>query len=351
MPLIVNCRFLSQQRTGVQSFALSCSLAIKELAPDTIFLAPKNIMPEFYDIAKMLGCKQIGSFKGHMWEQWSLPRAARRIAPDACIISFSGLIPLWSRKSILTIHDLSFLHEPKWFSRSYFLLYWIMTNLCVRHAIKVLTVSRFCIGELCKYFPFVSDRICLVYNACPEGQKFSCTKKNQILAVGSQNPRKNLKNTIHGFYASGISNWHLLIVGGNNRSFANTDDLSEEELSHVHFLGYISDEELAIHYAESKIVIYLSHYEGFGIPPLEALFHHCRLVLSDIPPFREIFDGCGILAPPENITAIAGAIRQSTLRQEVATDEDYQQKRIEILSRYSYENQKNQLRTVIRELL
>jgi len=225
-----------------------------------------------------------------------------------------------------------------------------MTHLCIRRAVKVLTVSQFSISEICKYFPYVSDRIHLVHNACPEGRNFSGEKKKQILAVGSRHPRKNLKNMIRGFYASGMSDWDLLIAGESSKHFAKGEDLSKEGLSRVHFLGYISDEELALYYAESRIVIYLSRYEGFGIPPLEALFYHCRLVLSDIPPLREIFSGSGIFTSPENIAAIADAIRQSTLLQGTGTDSHYQQKRREILSCYSRANQKKQLKALIEDL-
>ena len=116
--------------------------------------------------------------------------------------------------------------------------------------------------------------------------KFNIEKNNYVLAVSSLNPSKNFKLILET--AKEMPDTNFVIAGGTNSSVFKSKGFPVTD--NVKFIGYVTDEELVALYKYASCFVYPSLYEGFGIPPLEAMAFNCPVIVSDIEVFREIYD-------------------------------------------------------------
>lgn len=308
--IYINGRFLSNPMTGINRFAYELCKASSRLFEFTIIAPNGRILPE-YDI-RGLNIIEYGRLKSHLWEQISLPLFLST-KKNYILLNFSGLGPLLNKSKITTIHDVSFLHNPGWFSKGYYLFYKILTPLIIKTSRAILTVSEFSKSEILKYYDVTPEKIHVVYNAVTKALENSTSdnqKEKYILTVGSLDPRKNFKTLIRAFSDERLKHLELRIVGGTNRVFGELG-YDMQNSPNIKFLGRISDEELRNQYRNAHLFILASLYEGFGIPPLEALGNGCPIALSDIPVFHEIFEDAAVYFNPTDVNDIIGAILKS----------------------------------------
>lgn len=308
--IYINGRFLSNPMTGINRFAYELCKASSRLFEFTIIAPNGRVLPE-YDI-RGLNIIEYGRLKSHLWEQISLPLFLST-KKNYILLNFSGLGPLLNKSKITTIHDVSFLHNPGWFSKGYYLFYKILTPLIIKTSRAILTVSEFSKSEILKYYDVAPEKIHVVYNAVTKALENSTSdnqKEKYILTVGSLDPRKNFKTLIRAFSDERLKHLELRIVGGTNRVFGELG-YDMQNSPNIKFLGRISDEELRNQYRNAHLFILASLYEGFGIPPLEALGNGCPIALSDIPVFHEIFEDAAVYFNPTDVDDIIGAILKS----------------------------------------
>ncbi|GEO04622.1 hypothetical protein AAE02nite_22860 [Adhaeribacter aerolatus] len=131
-----------------------------------------------------------------------------------------------------------------------------------------------------------------------------------ILAVSSLEPRKNLNNLIKGFKQANLSGTKLVIVGAGSKVF-NNPGLKEllQEDPDIIFTGYVPDAELAGIYHNALMFVYPSLFEGFGIPPLEAMQCGCPTVVSETSSLPEVCADASLYVNPLDSTTIAAAIK------------------------------------------
>lgn len=298
---IVNGRFLTQRMTGVHRYAYEMCCALKREGCSFLVVAPKNILPDYNLCFDVVTYGWSGS---HLWEQIELPYYLNKNYKNAILINFTGLGSLFYKKTICTVHDISFLRHPEWFSKSYYYLYKILTPITVRRAYKVLTVSEFSKNELIDVFGTPASKIEVIYNAAADnlvaGKQEIGNDKKYLLTVSSIEPRKNFKRLIKAFNMLNNSDYILYIVGKKDKVFGNVgfDELNDENIV---FTGYITDNELAKYYSEATAFVYASLYEGFGIPNLEAMKNGCPVLASDIPPHREVCGDAAIYFNPLDV--------------------------------------------------
>ena len=213
-----------------------------------------------------------------------------------CNIPCGIKIPIFS-----TIHDVVFL-DVKGLSGT---LGTIVRKWFYQHAVnksrKIFTVSNFSKERIQTHLRTKPDQIVTTYNALPQwfyqDVNISVQKENYILFVGNIKKHKGLQTLLQAFktvLAKGIQT--KLMIVGNSENFRTGDDEIWEQISNfpsdaVTFTGRISDSELNEVYAKAKVLVQPSLYEGFGMPPLEALNLDTDVVLSDIPVFKEIYNG------------------------------------------------------------
>ena len=343
MKIFVNARFLTQPISGVQRYGIECSRQIKKLREDTVFVAPKNIL--HHDLAKELNVQVIGVNTGHTWEQVDLPFfLARNGKPP--LFSPANTAPLLYGNNYFTLHDLAFYHHPEWNSKVFSTWYNILVPRLALNCRHIFTVSQTVRAEIISDYKINPEKISVTYNGISSQMLGVETqpKEKTILAVGTFNKRKNHQNLLKGFLESDLRNdYQLVIIGDKNKVFAEAGvDESLLTTANIKIYCNLSSEELTDMYAKAEIVASLSQYEGFGIPVLEGLYCGCKAVCSDIPVYRELYDGYATFCDPDDIKGISSALEKAagTILEETITRE-------EILQKYNY---KNSALTIIEEI-
>ena len=318
--VIINGRFLSQEITGVQRYAHELMRHIDQLLVDgrinpkqysiQIVVPPNTLNIPSYKYIKI---KHIGRFTNNLWEQISLPLYAR----NKIVFSPCNIAPLLGGKNqILTIHDASVFGFPSAYSIMFLIKYRFVTKIMGKKARIIITDSNFSKSELIKYCKISSERITVV----PLGHEHilkieadeQILKKNDLLhrpflfTVGSQSPHKNLKGVMLAMKKIKDQTFDVVVAGGTFSNVFRNVDFSPDP-SHIH-LGYVNDQELRALYEHAACFIYTSFYEGFGLPPLEAMACGCPVIASDIPALREVCGKAVAYCDPENPDDIAKTI-------------------------------------------
>lgn len=303
--IYINGRFLTQPMTGVERYAYNICRSLVRQGRDFTLVCPKKPILECYDTTGMT-LVRYGIGNSHLWEQCILPFFFL-FKRNFLLFSFTGLGSIMIRKKVMTIHDLSFLENPSWFSRAYYLWYKCMTPLAVRTSRHLITVSEFSKHEIQRFYPFVKDeKISVVYPSV-DRDKFVSNRVENVdgepfaLTVSSLDPRKNFLRLIEAF--KGIDNCKLYIVGNTNRVFGQ-QSLLKEVPDNVKLLGRVSDEDLVRLYNQASCFIFPSIYEGFGIPPIEAMECGCPVLASDIPVIHEVCADAAEYFDPDNVKSI-----------------------------------------------
>ena len=284
--IYINGRFLTQPMTGVNRYAYDrCRKMQREGRPFVLLCPRGGLFPE-YDLTGMT-VRRFGFGRSHFWAQLVLPwfflwkRTSR-------LVCFMGLAPLLVKHTEMTIHDLAFLHYPECYSRWYNLFYRLMTPLCARHAEVIRTVSEASKQDILTQYPFLpADKVIIIPNKVDSDYFCSADMQREdfLLAVASMDPRKNFRRLIEAVNL--LPDVKLKIVGGTNRVFAGSNI---PEAANVEWLGRVSDEELRHLYRTAAGFVFPSLFEGYGLPPVEALACGCPVAVSDIPVLHESCD-------------------------------------------------------------
>lgn len=292
MTLFVNGRFLTQKTSGVQYYAREiCKELIEQC--DIKILVPKGATLEPNEFSKYI--LPIGSFKGHLWEQISLASFMRKHKNDQ-LLNLCNTGPISIKNQLVTIHDLAFVKNPKWFHPLFAFVYNKMIPQLVKNAKHIITVSETIKNEICNTYKISSNKISVVSNKvagelinCPEINPFDkrIESKKFFLMVGTNNnPRKNFNFVINTFIKH-LPDTTLVIAGGNHQSFSQQNNNTTISSSII-FLDYVNNEKLKWLYQHAQASINPSLYEGFGIPNIEAMIFNCPVLCSNIPVFKEV---------------------------------------------------------------
>lgn len=337
--IYINGRFLTQPMTGVERYAYNICKAMARLHQSFTIICPKAPIHQDYNVGG-LNIVHYGIGNSHFWEQCVLPFFFIG-KKDYRVVSFTGLGSILVRHKVMTVHDLSFLKNPSWYSRTYYWYYRFMTPLAVKTSQHILTVSEFSKSEILRFYPFLkSERISVIYNAI-DGNLFRPqtsdlkpqTSDRFVLCVSSIDPRKNFSRLIEA--CQGLTGAKLYIVGKYNRVFSQQMDLATNS-DNIHFIGRVSDEELVRLYNQAVCFVFPSLYEGFGLPPLEAMACGCPVLVSDIPVEREVCGDAARYFNPLEPKDILHTIKQY-LNDADVIKETMRQKGYENIKRFSWE--------------
>ncbi|MEZ5102786.1 MAG: glycosyltransferase family 1 protein [Thermoleophilia bacterium] len=245
------------------------------------------------------------------WYPAVLPRLAARDRVD--ILHCPGpRAPLVSPVPlVVTIHDLAVLRHPRAFN-AWTRRYSASTLPRIARAARlVLTVSEFSRREAIELLDLAPERVRAIPNGvgAPFGVDGPRVEGRYVLVVGTLEPRKNLARTIEGFLRADLDGHELRVVGASGWG-----DVRLAARERIRWLGEVPDEELAALYRGAACVAYLSLYEGFGIPVLEALACGVPVVCPPGPPYDEFADGVAVHADPLDPAAIARGLEQAVAR-------------------------------------
>jgi glycosyltransferase involved in cell wall biosynthesis len=272
----VNLRTLGSHITGVQRYLLSL---LPHLPPELSSVKPSRALQ---------------GIKGHLWEQFYLPTQLKH----RLLWSPGNTGPLGVSQQVLTVHDAAALDHPEWFERKFALWYSALLPRLIRKVRAIITVSEFSKERIVQLTGVESGRVQVISNGVDrrfqpidrKTVKEAMTRlgltEPYILFVGSLEPRKNLKMLLETWQLGNFDGATLAVAGTTGRVFQRfqTDSIPKG----VRLLGRVEDDLLPILYSGAAGFVYASIYEGFGLPPLEALACGCPVALSDIPAHREV---------------------------------------------------------------
>ncbi|MGY3508840.1 glycosyltransferase involved in cell wall biosynthesis [Bradyrhizobium sp. USDA 3051] len=292
LKLFINGRFLSQKLTGVQRYAAELVKAIDALlasdqSPAALrgaewqLLVPSETC-EAINLAH-IKVRKIGRLSGHAWDQIELARAAA----GGRLISLANAGPVFHGDHIVVIHDAQVFRRPDFFNWRYLAVHRTMGRLLARRA-TIATVSAFSRNELAAMLGLSKTDIPIFPNSA---EHFASTTPDHgilerlglqpgkyFLFVGSRTKNKNLAVAIEAARLLERKDVPLVIVGGDN-SKVFQDNLGESE-SGLLLAGRLADGEIAALYAHALAFVFPSLYEGFGVPPLEAMIFGCPVIAS-----------------------------------------------------------------------
>ena len=298
--LILDGRFLEQPLTGVQRFAVEI---LKEFAKiddlHVIVAMPSNAKPMPLE-AKNIEFVRVGSRGGTLWEQFDLPKFCRK--KKLPLLCTGNTAPFFYRSNVV-LHDVLWLdmktYAPK---RSWTFKSRVMIRSFVYRSKNLFTVSAFSSDRIKQNFRKIKKAPVVLYNGYEHifdwrEERMENLPKSFYLAVGSVYPHKNFKYILH--LAKNNPDVNFVIAGKKNTDYEAF--LEQNHITNCFFTGYVSDGQLFWLYKNCEGFLLPSLYEGFGIPPLEAVACGCRkIILSDIPVFHEIYGDCATYFDPLN---------------------------------------------------
>jgi glycosyltransferase involved in cell wall biosynthesis len=316
----INGRFLSRKPTGVDRFACEVLTALDQMVADqeaaVANLSFQILVPSQGEPKRQfahLPTRRIGKRAGQMWEQWDLALAAR----GGLLVNLCNTAPLWGARQLTVIHDAATARVPESYGRLFRLWYGLVIPAAYKRSVSVCTVSQFARADLASlYGPRVDVRV------LPEGTEHMAIiasdsrllathglqTRPYVLAVSSLSPHKNFAVVMQAVALMGNVGFDVVIAGGQNpRVFSSTAQIPA---CNVKYLGYVSDGELKALYENAACFVFPSLYEGYGLPPTEAMACGCPVVAARAASIPEVCGDAALYFDPRQPLELAQVLKQ-----------------------------------------
>lgn len=341
--IVINGDFLCRNLTGIERFAYEIIVRLDKLLPvnSVQLYVPANgkNIPELDAIQTVVSESECGFFPA--WEHGDFRRYVK--AQKAIPLDFSNVTP-WGTQGIVFIHDIyaklypqDFSSRRDWLISKYMCL---MYRYASRHAKLLLTVSHFSQNQIAETYKIPPEKIHVVPNGWEHFQKvvtdtsilhqFPQLEKDFYFTLGSLSRRKNL------LWIANYAEQHpqdTFAISGKMLSGLVPPELERlQTLPNVVLLGYVTDGQVKALMERCKAFVLPSYYEGFGIPPLEALSCGTKIVVARAASLPEIYGDAAHYIDPDN----SNVDLESLLSQPVADAKT-------VLEKYTYDNAAHQL--------
>ena len=281
--------------------------------------------------------KALADVPWYSWrEQWKMPRILSKYRLDLMHFTHFNVPLLYRRPFVLTVHDLILFHFPtrRSTTRSAFVygIKYVAYRWALRSAIaraqRIFAVSRYTARDIEKHFPKAKKKIVVTYQAASllEGgagdspdildrelllKKYGILKP-YFLYVGNAYPHKNLERLLCAFASLGLRGAKLVLVGKEDYFYERLRRYAEEKsMQGIVFTGEVTDAELALLYRDALAYVFPSLYEGFGLPPLEAMAQGTPVLASSAAAMPEILGSAARYFRPNSEESIAKALREA----------------------------------------
>lgn len=341
MSYAINGKFVGEPLGGIQRYA---SEILYELDPMVGDLDLQLIVPEGLDapVYRNIEVVHYGTHGGIRWEQRDFGRYLKKTGRSG--VNLCNTMPLSERDGLIVIHDVSYKVNPQFFTgaRNRASRIWHCKQYAhaVKSAAQIVTVSEFSRDEIRRTYHTENREIPVIYNAWqhmdrvegePALEKYDLRNGSYFFTLSSLAPNKNTAWIIET--ARLMPEAKFVIAG----SSALTEAFSDAP-ANVLFPGRVSDGEAKSLMAQCRAFLFPTFYEGFGIPPLEALACGApQIVISDTPCMHEIFGDAATYINPDAPASIACAPMGESERDA-------------ILSRYSWKASAVKLRSLLRDM-
>jgi glycosyltransferase involved in cell wall biosynthesis len=300
---------------------------------------------------------------GWLWGQCAVAPRLRRDGIKVFNAQYM-LPPLTPCPAVVTIHDITFRLFPQWNPPHIRRVRNILIPLAAHSAKRIITGSLCAKRDIVRHFKVRPDKVVVTpYAASPKlhpmqteaaqahlADRYNGLQSPYILGVGLRGIRKNPGVVVRamrrlqkeGDWPSGAR----LALTGSAQDFP--DPMIHEQSDHILFLGYVADEDLPALYSAAAACVYPSLYEGFGLPPLEAMACGCPVISSNTSSLPEVVGDAGRLLPPDDESAWASALSQ-LLTDENSRD-NMRRKGLQRAAEFSWERTARQTLAIYDEL-
>ena len=326
--------YVGNRLTGIGRVLINILSELAKQYPEDKYVLFRNFDFKEYDnltqyqnieIVDVPYTKESG-LKNILWHQWLFQKLLKKYKCDIAYIPNFTLL-LWKTiPTIVTIHDLIEYNVPDKFSKArMFYRKQVCDPLMAKKSNHILTVSKSSYKDIISYLGVKPSKLTLTLNATdrnvfkkyskekiiPAIKKYNLEYKKYLLFVGTIDyPGKNIKTIIEAFFnlrsKNELNGIKLVIIGKNGFNskviydFVNASPFKDE----VIFTGYLNDDDLPKYYAGATIMLYLSLFEGFGLPVLEAMSCATPVICSNTSCFPEIVEELDVKVPPTDVNAV-----------------------------------------------
>jgi len=352
MTIAINTRLLlDQQLEGVGWFTYETVKRLVAQHPDYQFIFffdrpfhqrfvfAKNVKPV------VLSPPARHPFLFYAWFEWSVYRALKKYQADI-FISQDGFLSLRTQvPTLLVIHDLAHVHFPNQVKAMEQRYYNYFMPKFAQKATRIATVSEYSKKDIYEQYGVPLNNIDVVYNgARPSFKPLSNLIKTQTKAkytagedfffyVGAVHPRKNVHRLIAAFdlFKQQTNAPIQLLIAGRfawQTGVVKTAYEQAQFQKDINFLGYVADEEVPLLMASAFAFTYISLFEGFGIPLLEAMYCEVPVITSNTSSMPEVIGTAGLTVDPVSISAIVAAMtnlyKNQELQQELSSNAKFE---------------------------
>jgi glycosyltransferase involved in cell wall biosynthesis len=336
MRIGIDARALTGPYTGDRTYWRSLILSLSQIDVDNEYLlfSRTTIPAEDIPPPDRFQAFQIPASNDRIWTIAALPHALKQHRADLLHAQYT-LPPICPCPAVTTVHDITFRLFPQWFRTRDRILMNLTVPFSMRRASKVITDSVSSLQDIQREYKLPEGRVVAITLGLPQGFRFASgidTRSLQatardvlrdryglagpfILALGVLQPRKNLEMlaAAYGKLKAKYSVEHkLVLVGKAGWLTARENVMASAERfggaaarDGVLFPGYVPDDELETWYRGCTVFAHSSLYEGFGIPPLEAMACGAPTVVSDAPALPEVVGDAALIAPARDPDAWA----------------------------------------------
>lgn len=364
MKIAIDLTSLADNFSGIERFAANIARClIKEAQNYEYILVFKQEVHPFFraeaslpnvSVCILRPCNKL------LFSQVILPKALRKLKADIYLFLAFPAPFFFFKPSISTIHDLSCVDCPETMTLKSRMLWRILDWKAAKFGKAVLTISNFSKQRIMEHYSLKAKSVHVAYcgidcslfgnydfmrfNVIEE--KYNLPKK-YIVSLSTIEPRKNLQLLVSAWnelLSNGAIDVDLVLAGRSGwKNEGLLKDVSIENRDRVHFTGFIEDEDLPLLYKGSVLFVFPSIYEGFGLPPLEALCSGAKVLCSRIPSLVEVCGERAMYFESNNVKSLEEAIVDA-LNGESANG-------AEACSLYNWESEALQVKKMIDELI
>ncbi len=262
----------------------------------------------------------------YTWFEWALPRILRQVKADVFLSPDSYCSLRTTTPTLMVTHDIAHVHYPEQIPSLVRRYYDYFVPKYLHRANKVVTISNFCKQDIIGYYNIPSEKITVAHNGSREGF-FPLTGNEQqavrdqfadgkpyFFYVGALHPRKNLVRLIQAFdqFKQQTAAPVQLLIGGRMAWQTSEIAAAKAAAQHeqdIHFLGYLDDQDLKKILAASLALTYVSLFEGFGLPILEAMYSETAVICSNVSSMPEVAGEAALKVDPTSTDEIAAAMQ------------------------------------------
>lgn len=255
---------------------------------------------------------------------FGLPWVALRGGYDLLHVTYNAP-PVSPCPTVVTIHDISFEHYPEFFSPRDLLILKTLVPLSARRAAHIITVSEHARGEIIERYHVPAEKISVTYEAAGAQYqpvddpaalaavriKYGIGERPYVLALGNLQPRKNMARLVQAFLQAADDESVLVLAGKAQWRESDIFRAAQQAglAGRVLFPGYVDEADLPALYSAATVFVYPSLYEGFGLPPLEAMACGTPVISTNAASLPEVVGDAALTITPTDSEALAAALR------------------------------------------